>query len=119
MRDPIAVTETGGLICVGEFDNDSFVYLLTSDIQTLLNASLEATQLAVNDLPAKAGFKVVFDCISRFLLMQKDFDSELTLLAQDGVPVAGVLSIGEIASNNQGCLEFYNKTTAVAAFSGD
>ena len=119
VRDPIAVTETGGLICVGEFDNDSFVYLLTSDIQTLLNASLEATQLAVNDLPAKAGFKVVFDCISRFLLMQKDFDSELTLLAQDGVPVAGVLSIGEIASNNQGCLEFYNKTTAVAAFSGD
>lgn len=118
VRDPIATTTTGGLICVGEFESDCFVYLLTSNMTTLLGSSLDASEQANADIDVAPGQKIVFDCISRYLLMGEDFARELAVLEQDGLPVSGVLSIGEIASNSSGFLEFYNKTTAVAAFPG-
>jgi len=118
VRDPIAVTDDGGLVCVGEIESDSFLYLLTSDLDTLLKASLDATMQAEADMQAPVTHKIIFDCISRFLLMKESFSSEIAMLRHGDTPVSGVLSIGEIASSSDGFLEFYNKTTAVAAFSG-
>ncbi|MDO8907898.1 MAG: FIST C-terminal domain-containing protein [Pseudohongiella sp.] len=119
VRDPIASTDTGGLICVGEFDENCFVYVLTSNMTELLESTASATRQADADLIGQAEHKVVFDCISRFLLMKDQFDAELTMLSSGGVSVTGVLSIGEIASSSDGFLEFYNKTTAIVAFPGD
>lgn len=118
VRDPIATTASGSLICVGEFDSDCFVYLLTSDMQTLLESSRDANRQASTDLKLPVGQRIVFDCISRSLLMDDRFAEELAVLRQDGTPMSGALSIGEIAGNSRGFLEFYNKTTAVAAFPG-
>jgi hypothetical protein len=36
----------------------------------------------------------------------------------DNVPLFGVLTIGEIAGRDAGCLEFYNKTVVMGAFAG-
>lgn len=119
VRDPIAATEEGGLVCVGEFDDNCFVYVLTSGMDELLASTAHATQQAENDLVARVAQKIVFDCISRFLLMKDQFGDELAMLNNNDARVGGVLSIGEIASGSDGFLEFYNKTTAVAAFSGD
>lgn len=119
VRDPIACTDQGGLICVGEFDDNCFVYVLTSAMDELLASTASAAQQADADLGCKTEHKIVFDCISRFLLMKEEFNSELAMLGGSEVPSSGVLSIGEIASSSDGFLEFYNKTTAVAAFSGE
>lgn len=119
VRDPIATTDDGGLICVGEFDDNCFVYVLTSAMDELLASTASAAQQADADLGCKTQHKIVFDCISRFLLMKEQFNSELAMLGGSEVPTSGVLSIGEIASSSDGFLEFYNKTTAVAAFSGE
>jgi hypothetical protein len=51
--------------------------------------------------------------------MKDQFNSELAMLDGGVVATSGVLSIGEIASSSDGFLEFYNKTTAVVAFSGE
>jgi hypothetical protein len=119
VRDPIAVNTAGGLICVGEFDQGCFVYLLSSELESLLAASSEATRLADIDLKTQTRSRVVFDCISRFLLLKDDFNQELAMFSESHVPVSGVLSIGEVASNSDGFLDFYNKTTAVASFTED
>jgi hypothetical protein len=119
VRDPIGCTDQGGLICVGEFDDHCFVYVLTSAMDELLASTAGAARQADADLGCKTEHKIVFDCISRFLLMKEQFNSELAMLGGSEVPSSGVLSIGEIASSSDGFLEFYNKTTAVAAFSGE
>jgi hypothetical protein len=118
VRDPIATSETGGLICVGEFDSDCFVYVLTADMATLQASSEKASRQATEDLDDVVGHKLVFNCISRSMLMRQELKQELATLGIDGVPVYGALSIGEIASNSSGFLEFHNKTTAVAALTG-
>jgi hypothetical protein len=119
VRDPIASTDQGGLVCVGEFDDNCFVYVLSSAMEELLASTASAVQQAEKDLGKKTEHKIVFDCISRFLLMKDQFNSELTMLEGGVVATSGVLSIGEIASSNDGFLEFYNKTTAVVAFPGE
>jgi hypothetical protein len=119
VRDPIASTDQGGLVCVGEFDDNCFVYVLSSTMGELLASTASAVQQAEKDLGKKTAHKIVFDCISRFLLMKDQFNSELTMLEGGVVATSGVLSIGEIASSNDGFLEFYNKTTAVVAFPGE
>jgi hypothetical protein len=119
VRDPIGVNSSGGLICVGEFDHDCFVYLLSSDLASLLAASAEATRKADQDLKSRSKSRVVFDCISRYLLLKDDFQQEMAMFSADQLPVSGVLSIGEVASNSDGFLDFYNKTTAVASFTED
>ncbi|MDO9476885.1 MAG: FIST C-terminal domain-containing protein [Pseudohongiella sp.] len=119
VRDPIASTADGSLVCVGEFDENCFVYVLNSEMDALLASTASATQQAETDLGVTADHKIVFDCISRFLLMKDQFQDELNMLSGGDAPVGGVLSIGEIAGSSDGFLEFYNKTTAVAAFSGE
>jgi len=119
VRDPIGVTEEGGLICVGEFDKDCFVYILTSELDALLDSTSAATLQSETELKSVVAQKVVFDCISRYLLMKENFSQEISKLSVSAAPVSGVLSIGEIAGNSDGFLEFYNKTTAVAAFAED
>jgi len=118
VRDPIAVTPQGGLVCVGEFDKDCFVHLLTSDLATLLRSAEQANLQATADCPGHPGAKVIFNCVSRKLLLKDDFAAEIDLLTQGLWATSGALSLGEVASDSSGFLEFYNKTTAVAVFPG-
>ncbi len=118
VRDPIAVTAAGEIVCVGEFDKDCFVHLLTSNHAALLRSAEEANRQADEDLAGHAGQKVIFDCVSRYLLLKEDFVEEIRLLSDGDVVTSGALSLGEVASDGRGFLEFCNKTTAVALFSG-
>jgi len=59
---------------------------------------------------------LVFDCISRSMLMGKEFEKELEIIrgsVEREVPVLGALTHGEIGSFS-GAPMFHNKTLALA-----
>jgi hypothetical protein len=64
----------------------------------------------------KAHSGLIFDCISRALFLDQDFKNELSAVYQSfqkyapSIQPEGALSLGEIALNGRGNLEFFNKT---------
>ena len=70
-----------------------------------------AAKLHLPDAPPVLG--LLFDCISRTLFLQDRFHEEVDNIRNalpPGVPLAGCLSLGEIADAGNTCLEFFNKT---------
>lgn len=120
VRDPIAVTDKGGLICVGEVPENSMLFLLKGKPENLIEAAKKATQKALKNKEEKAEHVFIIDCISRVLFLKDFYYVELNHVSQALVNqktiIKGVLSIGEIASDGKGYVDFYNKTIVVGAF---
>lgn len=118
VRDPITV-EGNALMCVGEVPVNSMVYLLRGTAKGLISAaSIAATQAA--QVPGQSGdFALVFDCISRQLFLEQDYQREIDIInnaLKDNTALFGALSIGEICTTNAGPAELLNKSTVVAVF---
>jgi hypothetical protein len=117
VRDPIAVTPEGYLVCVGELSQGDFVDLLTAQPQDLFEAARKTAEIAHQASEGKALRLTLFiDCISRALFLKEEFNQEVEIVRSVvGVttPLAGALVLGEIANSGSGYLEFYNKTSVV------
>ncbi|WP_154852746.1 FIST signal transduction protein [Cyclobacterium xiamenense] len=111
IRDPYA-TEAGMLHIVDEVPEGEYIRIMHGDLHSLLKGAREAVSSAFNGQTAE-GNQVCFDCISRVLFMQSDFQQELTFLNQNH-PMDGALSVGEIANIGSASLELFNKTVVVA-----
>ncbi|WP_375583969.1 FIST signal transduction protein [Cyclobacterium xiamenense] len=111
VRDPYA-TEEGMLHVVDEVPEGEYIRIMHGDLKSLLKGAREAVAGAGIEQKAE-GNQVCFDCISRVLFMQADFQKELTFLNQNH-PMNGALSIGEIANIGSASLELFNKTVVVA-----
>lgn len=116
VRDPIAIGEDGGLICVGDVPEDVFVHVLSGTTSSLVDAAGQAVEQACVSLGGKPELTFVVDCISRNLFMGDDFQQEMDALRRTKLPTLGVLTLGEIANNGRKYLEFYNKTAVVGVF---
>lgn len=121
VRDPIAVGKEGELYCVGEVPNNSVLSLLKGETQNLINSAAQAAKDAIHNVEDKLEKLFLIDCISRVLFLQDNFDSELNAveaqlskLNVNCVPF-GILSLGEISSDGNGVLVFYNKTMVIGA----
>jgi len=114
VRDPISVTDAGELICVGDVPENTVLNVLKGEPELLVGAAAQA--LTDSLPPAERGVRthLVIDCISRVLYLQEDFEAELQALQGAGEALAGVLSLGEIASRD-GVVEFFNKTVVIGA----
>jgi hypothetical protein len=114
VRDPLILTPEGHLQCVGEVPEGAFVHVLRGNTQSLVAAARRACELAQQSFPAGhiPRFRFVIDCISRSLFLGEDFSIELAAI-DDGLPMVGALTIGEIANSGREFLEFYNKTAVV------
>jgi hypothetical protein len=111
VRDPIQLLEDGSLVCVGELPPEAFVHVLEGAPDALIAAAEQARVMA--DSKIKPSVQRVFiDCISRVLFLQDQFGQELAAVAQDQ-SVVGALTLGEVAGDFGGFLEFYNKTAVV------
>jgi len=116
VRDPLLLTEAGGLVCVGEVPQGSFVHILQGIPSQLVNAARDAGALAALDLGDRPPrLRLVVDCISRALFQGDRFGDELAAL-DDGLPMVGALTLGEIANSGRDFLELYNKTVVVGLF---
>lgn len=115
VRDPIALTADGGLVCVGEVPQGCFVHILEGHADTLVAAARKALELATAayDGPGEPQLTLFIDCVSRSLALGDDFDRELAAVASPSVPLVGALTLGEIANSGKDYLELYNKTSVV------
>jgi len=118
VRDPI-LTENNHLQCVGKIPINSMVYLLEGDINNLINAAEEAAvNVFSNSNNPTEQIAMVFDCISRVLYMEDEFDRELQVINKhcSSSALFGVLSIGEIANSKSGSIRLLNKSTVIGAW---
>ena len=112
VRDPIS-RSNDALNCVGEVPANSMVYLLKGHPETLIAAAgLGARAIGAGREPA-----ILADCISRVLFLEQAFPRELAAIRSElgNRPVFGMLTLGEVANGGSTCLEFYNKTSVIAA----
>ena len=118
VRDPFAV-DGDAISCFGPVPEGEFVTVLAGDPDSLIGAAEQAAETARTEEPItdSAGTLCVFDCISRQLYLDETFDQEVAAINDDSWPMVGALTIGEIANDGTGHLDYYNKTAVVAAVS--
>ena len=115
IRDPIAVSPDKSIDFVTEVPENAVGYVMSSDPAELIETAGRVAAKALYGI--KPQFLLVFDCISRYLLMAETFKEELRAIkwaAGAEVPTLGVLTFGEIGSYGEVPL-FHNKTVAVVA----
>lgn len=120
VRDPIAVNEKGQLICVGEVPENTALYILHGDKESLLRAAGQAARDCRKGKNTDISHYMIADCASRRIFLGDEFLKELKIvnnIIRPGV-LHGILSIGEIGSHGEAYLEFFNKTIVVGAFHG-
>ena len=118
VRDPIMVNEAGELVCVGEVPQNTSLAILKGEKKALINAAEEAARTCKQATSSANNDYMVFDCISRVLFLEDDFNAELQAVkAGLGNPqgITGALTLGEISSYGEGYIEFFNKTIVVGA----
>lgn len=117
VRDPVAIREDGGLVCVGDVPRGSIVHIMHGDVQTLLQAARRVRTLIDQETPATvngSGVELFMDCISRSLFLDQTISEELAAVRHPQRPQLGAFTLGEIANSKQDYLEFHNKTAVVA-----
>lgn len=118
IRDPLAVGEDGSLRFVGEIPDGSLVRVMEGTHRAILDAGGQAARDARQAIPGPLAGAIIFDCVSRSLLLGPDVSSELrrfqTELGEQ-VPLIGCLTFGEVGSFNKGVPQFHNKTAVVLA----
>lgn len=115
VRDTIKL-DGNNLICVGKVAQNSLVYILHAVNQQLINATSEVAKEISKELSHvpnnKEHFLIAIECISRALILQKDFSKgleELNNNLPESLSPVGIISLGEIKNNKQGAIQFLNK----------
>ncbi len=118
-RATVALTADGDIVCGGEVQGNAVVDILGGKKESLIKAA----QMAAEDCRVPPGRKIchclVFDCVSRALLLENEYSEELKAisrglqLADNGEIPEGALTLGEISSLGERYLEYLNLTTVV------
>ncbi|MBM3437264.1 MAG: hypothetical protein FJY07_13740 [Bacteroidetes bacterium] len=118
IRSPLKIDSFNNIICACEIPEGVFVHILHAEKDDLFKAGMEAQDEALThfDRNANDHFTFVIDCISRVRFLGDLYSKTLNILNDRGRPLAGILSLGEIANNGKEFLEFYNKTIVIACF---
>ncbi|NSW76732.1 MAG: GGDEF domain-containing protein [Candidatus Atribacteria bacterium] len=115
IRDPVYLTPDGAMGFVGaRVPQGAVGYMMKGEKENLLNTVKKVTQEAVAGV-AEPVFSLVFDCVSRPLILEDDFCREVAGIGEKlgGVPVCGFLSGGEIHPYGRAPV-FWNKSVVVA-----
>jgi hypothetical protein len=118
IRDPLAVTD-GGLQCVAEIPDGALVRMMRAQREDIVSAGGLAASEAGQAVDGPISGALVFDCMSRQLVLGASFDRELAAFQRalgPDVPVFGCLTFGEIAAFEREVPQFHNKTTVMVAF---
>lgn len=118
VRDPIAILDDTSIVCVGAIPQNTFVYILNGNTNSLIEGAKNAKRLAKkaffesNHRDASPDSTLLFiDCVSRALFLEDHFQQELDIIGSSNV--IGALTLGEIANTGKAYLELYNKTTVI------
>lgn len=120
IRDPLKVEENGEIVCIGEVPENSILYIMKGDNESLIKATERATTDCFES-GVKIDFEhtIIIDCITRSLFLDKDYVNELKAIEKNITsPIVeakqqGALTLGEISSHGEGWVDFFNKTTVI------
>jgi len=116
VRDLVEARQDGGLVCIVNVPTGSLVQVMNGNEDSLLAAASAVRAMAdthANPIPSPS-VDIVIDCISRALYLGENINRELNTLQSNERPSIGAFTLGEIANSGNDCLEFHNKTVAVA-----
>jgi hypothetical protein len=114
-RAPLSVTPDGSLSCAADIPEGAFVAILDGEADSMVSAAHRAAEEAHRNLKgAPASAVLLFDCVCRGMILDSAFGREIEAVQSvfPGVPIAGLLTYGEIA-RFKGRLEGWHNTTAV------
>jgi hypothetical protein len=117
-RAPVGVGKRGELNLVADVTEGSSVCILDGEPEAMVDAAGRAAQEARDNLRgAKAAGVLVFDCVCRGMILKDAFQQEIDAVRAvfPDVPVAGLLTYGEIARFKGRLDGWHNTTTVVAA----
>lgn len=113
VRDPFTV-EGNDIIVATEIPQESFVDILTGNSKSILYAAGKSSEMAMDNFKKdKIDVMFLIDCVSRALYLDNEFNKEVDAVNQEGIPLIGILSLGEIANNGTSYMQLYNKTCVV------
>lgn len=117
IRDPLRVDGQGSLHCVGEVPDGCLVRVMEGDRAGIIGAAREAARSARQGVGGAVAGAIVFDCISRSLMLGEGVRDELATFGAElgDVPVVGCLTFGEVGVLGRGVPQFHNKTAVVLA----
>jgi methyl-accepting chemotaxis protein len=107
----------GSLSCAAEIPEGAHVAILDGEPESMVSAARRAAEEAHHNLRgARAAGVLLFDCVCRGMILDGSFGREIDAVQSvfPGVPIAGLLTYGEIA-RFKGRLEGWHNTTAVVA----
>lgn len=117
IRDPVNLDEYGNILFLGDVPEGTFIHIMTSTPDDLIQAAGEAKTLVKScEKNQDESFILFIDCITRLFLLGDRFKEELAIVNPNGLPMVGTLSMGEIANNKREYLELYNMTAVVGCF---
>lgn len=119
IRDPLSVNPDGSIDCVTEVPSNAIGNIMEGDRPSLINTA-KATATKARQNIKQPQFALICDCISRYLLMGKDFEKELESVRSGldvDIPLVGVLTFGEIGSLKD--IPFFHNKTIVIAVGGN
>lgn len=120
VRDPLQ-RRGNAIECAGSVPQNALIYILNSHPEKLIRSAAKAANGLMKKLPPinesrKPYYTFVVDCISRRLFLGEEYGRELKEIKNElpvQMKIAGVLTLGEIASSPQGVIRFLNKTTVI------
>lgn len=118
IRDPLEVDSSGGLRCVAEVPDGSLVRIMEGDKEALLLSAKDAVAEAREAAGGDLGGAIIFDCVSRALMLGDDVHMETRAFREglgEKTPMMGCLIFGEVGALGTGVPQFHNKTTVLLA----
>lgn len=121
VRLPSAVTEDGGMVCIGGIQANSVVHILHGQPNSVIKAvdqTLESCKSQSKSFPV---CNVIVNCVTRYWFLEDLGAAELATIQQGlasfgDAPMVGALFKGEIASDGLGSLIMLNKSLAIGSF---
>ncbi|MDB4935824.1 MAG: hypothetical protein JWP87_2796 [Labilithrix sp.] len=118
IRDPVSVDDNGAISFMASVPDGALVRVMDGTPAMLVEAARVAASTACQDAGGVIGGALVFDCISRYLMLGDRLADEISAcqsaLGPD-VPVLGCLTSGEVGAFGARMPQFHNKTMVVLA----
>ena len=123
LRNIISIKSDGSLVTQGDVPENSKIRLMISTKDSCLNAAMTACQEAKKNLgDKKIKFILVFDSASRFSLLGRQREKELSIIKEmfgKNIPIIGIYTYGEQAPLNSinylGRSYFHNQSISILA----
>jgi hypothetical protein len=117
VRDPIYIDQNNNIVLVGDIFQNSTINILKGDTSNLIKDSSTAVKELLEESNSSLNHDVIiFDCISRSIFLGDNFSSELDEMKshmKKDATLFGALTLGEICSDTDKYISFYNKSCIV------